>query len=61
MLITESWVSLTGWKNAADETSAILHGQPANATYTMRITAVLSDGSRSVNTPTSIAAPATDC
>lgn|GEM_PF-2613067 len=61
MLITDSWVSLTGWKNAVDETSAILHGQPANATYTIRMTAVLTDGSRSVNTPTPIAAPATAC
>ena len=61
MLITDSWVSLTGWKNAADETSAILHGQPANATYTIRMTAVLTDGSRSVNTATPITSPATAC
>ena len=61
MLITDSWVSLTGWKNAADQTSATLHGQPANATYTIRMTAVLTDGSRSVNTATPIAAPATPC
>jgi len=61
MLITDSWVSLTGWKNAAEETSAILHGQPANATYTIRMTAVLTDGSRSVNSATPIAAPADPC
>ena len=61
MLITDSWVSLTGWKNAADQTSAILHGQPANAAYTIRMTAVLADGSRSVNTPTPVTAPATEC
>ena len=61
MLITESWVSLTGWNNATEETSATLHGQPANASYTIRMTAVLTDGSRSVNTPTTITAPATAC
>ncbi|MCE9620764.1 MAG: NERD domain-containing protein [Actinomycetia bacterium] len=61
MLITDSWVSLTGWKNATEETSATLHGQPANATYTIRMTAVLTDGSRSVNTPTPVTAPAESC
>lgn len=61
MLITDSWVSLAGWKNAAEETSATLHGQPANATYTIRMTAVLADGSRSANTPTPITAPAESC
>ncbi len=61
MLITDSWVSIAGWKHAADETSATLHGQPANATYTIRMTAVLTDGSRSANTPTVITAPATAC
>lgn len=61
MLITDSWVSLASWKNAAEETSAILHGQPANASYTIRISAVLVDGSRSTNTPTPVTAPATDC
>ncbi len=61
MLITDSWVSLTSWKNAAQETSATLHGQPANATYMIRISAVLNDGSRSTNTPTQITAPATGC
>jgi len=61
MLITESWVSLAGWKNAAQETSATLRGQPANATYTVRMTAVLADGSRSVNTPTPVVAPAETC
>ncbi|MEQ1872742.1 MAG: nuclease-related domain-containing protein [Ilumatobacteraceae bacterium] len=61
MLITDSWVSLTGWKNAAEDTSAILHGQPANASYTIRISAVLLDGSRSTNTPTPVTAPATAC
>lgn len=61
MLITDSWVSLAGWKNAAEETSATLRGQPANATYTIRMTAVLVDGSRSANTPTPITSPATGC
>ena len=61
MLITESWVSLAGWKNAAQETSATLRGQPANATYTVRMTAVLADGSRSVSTPTPVVAPAETC
>ena len=61
MLITDSWVSIAGWKNAAEETSATLHGQPANATYTIRITAVLTDGSRSTNTPTEITAPSNAC
>lgn len=61
MLITDSWVSLAGWKTAAEETSAILHGQPANATYTIRMTAVLTDGSRSANTPTPVTAPAESC
>lgn len=61
MLITDSWVSLTGWKNATEETSATLHGQPANASYTIRMTAVLADGSRSVNTPTPVTSPADSC
>ena len=61
MLITESWVSLAGWKNAAEETSATLHGQPAGAIYTIRMTAVLTDGSRSVSTPTPVTAPAEAC
>ena len=61
ILITVSWVSIAGWKNSAEETSATLHGQPANASYTIRITAVLTDGSRSTNTPTEVTSPSTDC
>ena len=61
MLITDSWVGLAGWHDAAEETSATLHGQPADAEYTIRMTAVLTDGTRSANTPTEIVTPATDC
>lgn len=61
MLITDSWVSLASWTRADEQTSATLHGQPANATYTIRITAVLLDESRSAATPTPITTPATEC
>ncbi|MBI4884775.1 MAG: hypothetical protein HY826_12060 [Actinobacteria bacterium] len=61
MLIADSWVSLTGWSNPAEPNSATLHGQPANASYTVRMTAVMTDGSRSANTPTPVVAPATSC
>ena len=61
MLITDSWVSIAAWRSATEETAATLQGQPANAVYTIRMTAVLNDGTRSANTPTEITTPATEC
>jgi hypothetical protein len=59
--------SLDGsWSQLAPLTTAdalwdSLSAQPANATYTVRITAAMSDGSRTVNAPAVISAPPTPC
>ncbi len=61
MLITNSWVSIAKWKDEAEETPATLRGQPADAKYTIRMTIVLDDGTRSANTPTEISTPSATC
>ncbi|MGB8859153.1 MAG: nuclease-related domain-containing protein [Ilumatobacteraceae bacterium] len=55
-----SWSQLPALSNAGAPWDALVAQLP-NSTYTLRITAVMNDGSRSANTPTVISVPATDC
>lgn len=55
-----SWVGLPTIE-AADAPWNALVGQPANATYTMRVTAVFADATRVSSEPTVIVAPAVEC
>ena len=55
-----SWSQLAPLATADTPWDA-LTAQPANATYTVRITAAMSDGSRSVNAPAVVSAPSAPC
>lgn len=55
-----TWSPLPSMETADAPWTSLL-GQPANAAYTMRMTAVLGDDARVVSAPTIITAPATDC
>lgn len=55
-----AWTMLTPLVSSA-VTIASLEAQPPNSTLTLRITAVMSDGSRSINQPTAITTPTSAC
>lgn len=55
-----SWSQLPPLESS-DSAWDALTGQPAGAAYTMRITAVLADGSRSPSTPTVVVTPSAAC
>lgn len=55
-----SWTALQSIENAQTPWGSLLAQQP-NTAYTIRITAVMADGSRSANAPTVILTPAEPC
>lgn len=55
-----SWTALKSVESPQTSWGSLL-AQPANAAYTIRITAVMVDGSRSVNSPTIITTPPAPC
>lgn len=55
-----AWSMLTPLMSSA-VTIAALEAQPPNTTLTLRITAVMTDGSRSINQPTEITTPTSAC
>lgn len=54
------WVVLAPLLSSA-VTVASVEGQPPNATLTLRVTAVMTDGSRSINQPTPFTTPTSPC
>lgn len=55
-----SWTAVTAFRTN-DTVKAAIKGQPPNTTLTVRIIAVMKDGSRSPGAPTPILTPATSC
>ena len=56
----DTWTALPAVTNPQNP-EASLSGQPANAAYTLRLTAVLNGDSRVPSEPTIVLSPATDC